>query len=187
MNRDLTNFLPEDKKRAFRQLYLARVMTALVSMLLVVLFAHIALMFPTYLYVRQEYDVKAKRLADIADTTEKSKQEEVSKRITSLHANLERLHGFLAQPHSMPMIKSILAISGKGIHITSISSSSGEPQATAFSMRITGVADTREQLRAYQLSLSALPFVSSADLPLSAFAKEKDIPFSIAITGTTTP
>jgi hypothetical protein len=32
-----------------------------------------------------------------------------------------------------------------------------------------------------------LPYVAKADLPISSFAKETDIPFSITLTGSLTP
>lgn len=187
MSRDLTNFLSEEKKRAFRERYLARVLTVGVCMLLVVLLAHIALMFPTYMFVRQEHDVKAKHLAEITHSAEQSQQEEISRRIASLHNNLKRLNTFTAEPHSMPKIKSVLGVAREGIHITSVSSELPGEGGGTFTMRVIGTADTREGLRAYQLALSSLPFVTSADLPLSAFAKESEIPFSITIMGKETP
>jgi hypothetical protein len=54
-------------------------------------------------------------------------------------------------------------------------------------MEITGVADTREDLRGYDAALSALPYVSSVDLPISVYAKSSSIPFSISLTGSLTP
>jgi len=49
------------------------------------------------------------------------------------------------------------------------------------------VADNRETLRQYLGVLDALPQVAKAELPISAYAKEKDIGFTITLTGTLEP
>jgi hypothetical protein len=54
-------------------------------------------------------------------------------------------------------------------------------------MMITGSAATRTALQSFKEELASLPFVTSADLPISAFAKESDIPFSITVTGSLKP
>jgi Tfp pilus assembly protein PilN len=54
-------------------------------------------------------------------------------------------------------------------------------------MEISGIADTREDLRSYESALSALPFVTNADLPISDYAKASAIPFTITLTGSLAP
>ncbi len=54
-------------------------------------------------------------------------------------------------------------------------------------MTVSGMAATRDALRQYATALGGLPYVSKADLPISAYAKDSDITFTITLTGTLTP
>ena len=47
---------------------------------------------------------------------------------------------------------------------------------------LIGVASTRQTLQAYTDTLENLLHIS-VDLPISAYAKESDIPFSISLSG----
>ena len=54
-------------------------------------------------------------------------------------------------------------------------------------MVLTGIASTRETLRTYVTTLSRLPYVSNAEVPISVYAKESLIPFTLTLTGSLTP
>jgi hypothetical protein len=47
---------------------------------------------------------------------------------------------------------------------------------------LTGTALTRNALRSYQLALQGTPIARAVDLPVSAYAKDADITFTITIT-----
>ncbi len=49
------------------------------------------------------------------------------------------------------------------------------------------MAQTRDALRGYVEALNQLPYVSKADLPISAYAKESAIPFMVTLTGSLQP
>jgi hypothetical protein len=49
-------------------------------------------------------------------------------------------------------------------------------------LSVSGIAVTRGALRAYQLALQSAPFAVAANLPVSAYAKDTDIAFTITVT-----
>jgi len=49
-------------------------------------------------------------------------------------------------------------------------------------LSVSGTAANREALRTYQLALQGAPFTLTAALPVSAYAKDSDIAFTITIT-----
>jgi hypothetical protein len=48
-------------------------------------------------------------------------------------------------------------------------------------LSISGSSATRDTLRGYQTAIQSAPFVKSADLPVSAYAKDTDIAFTITV------
>ena len=53
---------------------------------------------------------------------------------------------------------------------------------SAGTLAVSGTATTRDALRNYQLALEGASFARSADLPVSAYAKDTDITFTITVT-----
>jgi hypothetical protein len=84
-------------------------------------------------------------------------------------------------------IQTILAVPHTNILISGIIFQQATPTVPTRTLQLTGVAKTREALRSFDAALSALPYVSSADLPISSYAKDTDIPFTITLTGTLQP
>ena len=81
----------------------------------------------------------------------------------------------------------MLFVPHAGITLTNISITPPAVAGGAGKLIISGEAATREALRAYDLALSSLPFVSNVDLPISAYAQTSNILFSMTLTGTLTP
>ena len=185
MSHDVINFLPEEKIRAFRRMYQARIAsTAAVAVALLVV-AHAALLTPTYLYIENEYSSRNAQLAALAGGYAQEGQETLSTRVEALTKNTQRLGLFLEKPRASTFVEALLAVPQTGVSLQALSID--VPTGNQITIRVSGTASSREELRTYHLALSALPFVSSADLPLSVYAKESDIPFSIDLSGTLSP
>ena len=76
------------------------------------------------------------------------------------------------------VLERALAKKGSGIVITSINLVRG---GTPGAITLSGIASSRDALVAFSKRLQAEPAFSNATLPVSSLAKNKDIPFSIAI------
>lgn len=175
MSHDVTNFLPPDKRRAFRRGYFLRLGTLALWLLAFLVIAHGVLLIPAYLYAQ---DLKAQAQTQLSARSLEALgegHEGITGRIELLETEAQTLIAFFASATATERFDSILQVPANGITLTSLSVDESR-------MRITGVAVSREALREYHLALSALSFVAQADLPLSAYAKETDIAFAIDIT-----
>ena len=83
-------------------------------------------------------------------------------------------------------MRAIIAIGHPGVTITGVSFARGQAVDT-HRLSITGKAVSREALRSYASALGSLSYVRTVDLPISAYAKESNIDFSLTLIGTLTP
>lgn len=187
MSHKLINLLPEDRIRAFRRDYFLHLAVAGILLLTLITVIHGILLFPSYLSLAQKRDAKAMELAKLNAGLEGSKQEEVSARLAALKGDATYLARLDKTPSASAAVRAVLAAPRAGIKITSISITPSVTGAADGKMAVSGIAATREALRAYDLALAGLPFVSNADLPINAYAEESNIGFSITLTGTLTP
>ncbi len=187
MSHDVINFLPEDKVQAFKRMYGARVLSATALALVFVAAAHVALLAPAYVYIHETYTSAQMQLAALQNTDQKGESNDIVERVAAAEKNAQTLEAFLDTPQASTFIQALLKLPAVGISLGEISVDIAQTTANTLSMRVSGVADTREALRTYHLAVSGLPFVVQADMPLSVYARENEIPFSIVITGNTTP
>lgn len=184
MLHNLTNFLPPDRLRTLRTEYLVRLATLTLLICAMLGAVHALLLFPTYKFVIDERAAFAAHLAEFSRTTDEAGRAAFDARMQSAHQAAERLVATQA-PGASDVLRALLEIPRPGVSLTGFTMDTVSP--TERRLRITGIASTRESLRQYHQSLSSLPNVTKTDLPLSAYAKETDIPFTIMLTGTLSP
>ncbi len=184
MTNNQTNLLPESKTRALRAVYFMRLAVVSVLLLAGVAIVHGVLLLPSYLYVQQEVDVKKAELAQLATTLAGTEEQAVSARVTALQSDATHLLALAETPKASAAVRAIIGLPREGVRLTGFSFA---PDPAGARMTVTGVATTRESLRRFEQTLSDQPYVASADLPISAYAKERDIAFTITLAGTLTP
>ena len=186
MAHNLTNLLPFERARAFRQAYFLRFAALTALVLAILIAAHAALLAPTYLFVSERAALAKEELAAISASLASSEEAEMNARLTRLSEDVARLSEYTSAPAASSVLRSVLALPRSGISLSGLSFTPGQGGADG-RMVLTGTASTREALRQYHKSLTALPGVKNADLPLSAYAKETDISFVVTLTGSLTP
>ncbi len=184
MSAELTNLLPEERIRAFRRGYFFKLGTVAAVAGAIVVLAHAALLAPAYLYLKDEVALEQAHLDEIAANLAASGEGEMRTRQKQLEADAARLVALASSPQATNVIRAVLQVPRTGIEISGFTFHAPQPDGR---FAITGTAATRESLRQYALALSKLSFAKSADLPLSAYAKESDIPFTITLTGPLMP
>lgn len=184
MSSELTNLLPEERIRAFRRSYLFKLAAAGALLIAVLAAIHGALLVPAYLYLHDQVALEEAHLSEINANLASSGEGEMHARLARLESDAARLDTLAGAPSAAAVIRAILAVPRPGITISGFTFHAPSPDGR---LSVTGMATTRESLREYDVALSALPFAKSADLPLSAYAKENDIPFTITLTGSLTP
>jgi len=186
MYRELTNLVPTERSRAFRQEYFRRLATVALVMLTVLIGIHAVLLAPSYIYFKEQVAAKRTQLALLEGSLTSAEEQEVGARLKSLEDDRNHLNRLASYPAFSTLMRALLEVPRSGIVLTNFSFAPGQGDAEARVM-LSGVAETRTALREYNLALSSLPFVSKVDLPISTYAKETELPFTITITGSLTP
>lgn len=184
MTRDLTNLLPADRARSLRAVYFVRLAVIAVLLLAGVAVVHGVLLLPSYLFVQHEVDERRTELALLSERLAGTEEKEVSARVEALGTDAAYLASLAATPKASAAIRAVINLPREGVRLMGFSFMTNTEGA---SMTVSGVASTRESLRRFEQTLAAEPYIEAADLPISAYAKERDIPFMITLTGTLTP
>lgn len=178
---ELTNLLPDARIRSLRQLYFLRLAVVGVLLLAAVTVVHAVLLLPSYLYLAGEVSEREASLASITARLEGSEEKEVGARVASLAEDSAYLARLATVPKVSAAVSAIIALPRPGIAIQGFSFSPVLEGGAV--MTLSGTAMTREALRAYEQSLASQSYIASADLPISAYAQESDIDFTITLTG----
>ena len=187
MHSELTNLLPGHNRKAFRQEYFVRLATVATLSLVGVVIAQAVFLLPSYLYERELISERTAELQRLSASAATAQEQEAQSERTTLQAKANFLTGLPKTPTASTVLRAVLAVQRTGITLTGITFGTAGASAGGRTMQLNGIADTREHLRSYDTSLGALPFVSSADLPISDYAKDSAIPFTITLTGSLMP
>lgn len=186
MTADLTNLLPSRRKRFLAHEYLFRLGVVTVWLLVVLVLIHGLLLVPSYLYADQQLRAREAQLAELEAAGSGATEQELKGRIEALETKAKQLAALSTQTSASGAVRAVLAAPRPGIRIHGFTYA---PATTADGNRMTlnGTAATRESLRAYLSTLDALPYVTKAELPISAYAEVSDIEFTITLTGSFLP
>lgn len=183
----MINLLPPSRTRAFRRSYFIRLATVGFVLLTMLVVIHGILLLPSYLYASAE--VRAER-SELASTQRAPADNATSAQaqLTTLKNDATYLGRLGSAPSASGAVRAVLSVPHPGISIVSITyTPPGPASAASAKIVLAGTATTREELRTYDLALSGAPFITSVDLPISAYAQESNIAFSVTLTGTLTP
>jgi Tfp pilus assembly protein PilN len=180
---ELTNLLPGSRVRAFRRGYFLRVATLALLLIAGVIIVHGLLLLPTYLFAHTEVSRESEHLAGLNATLQTSEEKQVQTRLGMLASGVTYLDRLATTTTASAAITAILQVPHAGISLNGLT----PPGATAGIMSLSGVASSRDTLQQFSNALSRLPFITNADLPISAYAKDTNIPFTITLTGTLRP
>ncbi|KND50129.1 MAG: hypothetical protein AB203_04055 [Parcubacteria bacterium C7867-008] len=186
MSTELTNLLTRSHAKAFKRDYLLRVAAFALFMFIVLIVIHGLLLVPSYMYAHTETVRQTKQLAGLDASLQTSEEKEVRARLSSLTDNVTYLNRLATTTAASDVVRRLLEVPRGGIQLSGFTYAPAGAKDSA-RMTLSGVAASRDTLRAYALALGQLPFVTNADLPISAYAKEVEIPFTITLTGTLKP
>ena len=164
-----------------------RLVIVVLALLTCVVLFHAILLLPTYFYARGEVVRGKEALAAIDSTQLTAEEEEVRARAARVKAATNHLSRLEGTPAATAALRSVLAVPSEGIGLTGFTYAAAASAEAQNRMDVSGIARSREALRSYVAALDALPSVESAELPISAYAKETNIPFTITLSGSLTP
>lgn len=181
MNNKLTNLLPPERLRTLRRDYFIRFGATGAIMLTVLTGVAAILLMPSYVFLAKSEKVKKNYLVNIEATFSSIDEKKLSKRLLTLSNDVATIIAMETVPSVSSVIRNILATPHPGIIISNFSytSSTGGRPGT---LVVSGTSATRDSLRKYQVALQNSALATFADLPVSAYAKDSQISFSITIT-----
>ncbi|MDP2655391.1 MAG: hypothetical protein Q8P17_02450 [bacterium] len=181
MHNELTNLLPLERQRAFSRDYIFRLVTVVALMLTALIGAAAVLLLPSYVFLVNDEYTKKNRLATIEATIPSADEKNLLKRLSALSVNTATLTALGNSPSVSRIVREMLAIPRPGIILSSFSYASAVEKKSG-TLVVSGTAATRDSLQRYQTALQNASFIRSADLPVSAYAKDSQISFAITIT-----
>ncbi|HVW82785.1 MAG TPA: hypothetical protein VHC68_02465 [Candidatus Paceibacterota bacterium] len=181
MNPSSINLLPEDRARGLVRDYWLRLaaLAAFVAALLVAVNA--LLLAPSYGIVRGGIAAKKTQLAALTAAGASSGASAFAAGLADFTARASALEALADSAPDVPLLAQVLAVAHPNVSLTGFVFASAKKGAPA-SVSITGTAATRDALRAYDLALAGAPFAASVELPVSSYAAESDLPFTLTLT-----
>lgn len=181
MHNELTNLLPNERKRALRHDYFVRLGAVAALMVTALALSAAVLLLPAYIFLTARASAEKAHLATSKSTLSSSGNAAFSEQLDALSNNTVLLSALAGAPSVSAIIRNALAIPHLGIALSSFTYASATDKNNN-TLAISGIAITRDALRNYQLALQSAPFARSADLPVSAYAKDTDIAFTVTVT-----
>lgn len=181
MYKELTNLLPPGRKKEFLRKYVLRVGVVSIVLVTALVFIAAVLLLPTYVFLTKSIGTKEAHLASIESALSSSDEVALSVRLAALATDARILIDLAGTPSPSRIIRTVLSIQHTNIFLSGFIYTPTANKVPG-TLAISGMAKTRDALRTYQLALQKAPFALSADLPVSAYAKDSDITFTISIT-----
>jgi hypothetical protein len=170
--------LPRHRIRSSHRNYFIRLGVITVSCGILVIVVHGIFLIPAYIYLVQRTGAESSQLLHLKDSLSSTGAQSVQNQLDTLQGEATYLQGLGTAPSVSTSIQSVLGVSRPGVRLSGF---------VYTAPRNGTAAATREQLRSFTQTLGALPFVTGTDLPISVYAQESKIPFTITLTGTFKP
>lgn len=175
------NLLPPERQHAYRQDYVLR-LGSVIFMLWTSLVAVAALLlFPMFVFLTGNAHTKEARLAMLDAALSVSDEKLLTAQLDALSSDTKTLLALSSAPSVTETLRTVLAIKHPGVMLSALTYTPASGAKRVRTISISGIAATRDALRSYQLALAEAPLIASTDLPVSVYAKETDIAFTIAV------
>lgn len=181
MDNSLINLLPPERQRALAKEYFVRLGVVAALLLTVLTVAAGILLLPTYVFLSQSAAAKRVQLMSVESVLLSADEEAMSERLAALAKEAARLVVLEKTPSASAIVRAVLDIPRPGVILSEFRYVRAEGKAPG-TLAVSGTASTREALRFYQLALQKAPFASAANLPVSAYAKDSNISFTVTLT-----
>lgn len=181
MNNEPTNLLPPKRQRILSIDYILRVGVIIAVLATALTLSSAVLLIPTYVFLSGNVSAKKVNLASIESSLSSADEIALSNRLTALSENAASLSALSNVQSVSATVREILSVPLPGITISGISYTPRTENRPG-TVIISGSSATRDSLRGYQLALQDVQFIRSVVLPVSAYAKDSDIAFTITVT-----
>ncbi|MFA7302850.1 MAG: hypothetical protein WC030_03840 [Candidatus Paceibacterota bacterium] len=180
MTDEAINLLPSSRRRWATREYAIRLSVLFLGLVTAMTVVAGVLLIPTYAHLDQSIRMEEGRVTSVGSETGVSHAEVIERRKV-LMGKVAILAPRAAAVSVSEMVRKILAVTRTGVSLTSLSYATGAASKPS-TVLVSGMATSRDALHAYQIALREAPFVETAEVPVSSFAKDADIAFTITVT-----
>ena len=173
------SFLPTKEQAVLKKMYYYHVVIVMLFLLSVAGLIGVGSLFPAYIYVSTEAQSQSRMVSSFKKDQSNSNTIRMQKELQTDAATIRTLVGASAGFQPSDVIEQMVKVREVTRYSSIILSDMGSSTATVI---VSGVAPTRESLVALRDRLEALSAGNKVDLPISGFARSKDIPFSLKVT-----
>ncbi|MDP2594012.1 MAG: hypothetical protein Q8P36_01595 [bacterium] len=174
------NLLPPERARLIVRSYALRLSVVVFWFITALAIIASLLLVPAYILLVKSAGAKEAHVAAIESSPSSADEAQLSARLAALSADAAIVVALATQLSVSGIVRDALAVAHPGIVLSGVSYARTEGGERSV-VRIMGTAATRSALRSYQLALEQAPFAFSAQLPVSAYAKDSAIPFAIEV------
>lgn len=178
---NLTDLLPPERRRKEQNEYFLRLSVVAALMATALVFVAALLLVPTYFFLSQEVQSRQTQFAETAATLASAGGSTLSTQLAQLTSETTRISELKTTPSAVAAITEALSVSRTGVTLSAFSYTP-PGNGVQGTLVITGSAATRAALQNYQTALQGTPFASSVNLPVSAYANDANITFTVTIT-----
>lgn len=173
------NLLPESLKADIKSEYRVRRFLVIMLFTLCLQIVFVIFLFPSWLISSSKIEDSKGRVAQLEKSKILSNTNTVRPIIRSINTELTSIDKSLEYPTLIPIINNIL--SKKTLSIKIIQFSYLANSSSTATINIRGVSANREDLVQFKKSLDGLGMFRSVNLPISNYAKDRDIDFGMDI------
>ncbi len=177
----LINLLQKKETQEFFFGYAMRFSVLFCIGLVCVTLVHATLLFPSYVFLKEEQQALRKQLTVISQTMTPEEML-IQERLNGLEVRSVRIEEIAKEVAFSDELRRVLAVPREGIILSGFVFSRG-PEADIYRLFISGTASTRLSLRTYDTALRQVEGVIRTNLPINAFAQENNISFTIEFVG----
>ena len=173
------NLLPPERIRSLVNSYYSRLVVVGMMLLTGVIFTTGALLFPSYVYLRDTLSAKRSSFGGSGGENT-GEQSLVAARVAALQSRAKILVNAAQGRSTSALLREVLAVPRTGVTLIGFNytlSAANKPGT----LLLSGTARSRDELHAYQRAFRETPFAASVDLPVNAYAKDTDISFTLSI------
>lgn len=171
------NLIPDGVKEKIWNDYQKRHIIVWLSALLVFVMVLLVFLLPTYVYVLFEEENMRADVEAVKNSLELRKADDVVGKIKETNEQLKALSWLKNSVKTAEGLEQALHAKDSFIHVTEIQYF--ETKIGSSTLMLKGIADKRESLRGFVTKLQSIEGFSKVELPVSNFAKDKDIEFTI--------
>ncbi len=181
----MSNLLPLEQQKEIHREYVLRRAIILLAFLLVVLVAAVVFLLPSFVVSYYKKGEMTDRVTYFTQSDAALKEDDTIRlKLHDVNKKLEVVKAPDQNFYIYSLFRTILADQVPGVKLTELSYDTKSSKDGSGYITVGGTALDRESLTVFVNNLSREVVFSSVDLPISNFAKDRDIDFSIQIVHT---